>query len=73
LKGDKMKIVDERKKAKSVDFADLKPGDCFEAWGELYVKSGTNQQATGLRTGLGRHSMCGIFVTPVNVEVHIVN
>ena len=67
-----MRVIKSNKENK-VDFASLRPGDCFEAWGELYVKSSADQQATGLSTGQARVSMCGIQVTPVNAEVHVIN
>lgn len=66
-----MKIV-EKTKRKEVDFSKLKPGDCFKVFGELYVKSAYEQQATGLQTGEARFNMCGIKVTPVNAEIHVV-
>ena len=66
-----MKIV-KNSKAGKVDFGKLRPGDCFEAWGQLYVKSLKDQDATGLENGDARVNMCGIQVTPVNAEVYII-
>ena len=71
-KGSKMRIK-ENKKTNKIDFASLRPGDCFEAFGRLYVKSQAEQRATGLETGDARVCMCGIFVTPVNAEVQIID
>ena len=67
-----MKVRKQNEK-KTVDFRNLKPGDCFEAWDRLYVKSTVGQQATGLEDGDGRVNMCGIQVTPVNAEVQIID
>ncbi len=66
-----MKIV-KREEKKTVDFVTLKPGDCFRAFDQLYVKSQIDQDATGLENGDARVNMCSIQVTPVNVEVHII-
>lgn len=67
-----MKVRSSSEKQK-VDFATLKPGDCFMAWDKLYVKSQSKQQATGLENGDARVCMCGIYVTPVNAEIQIID
>ncbi len=67
-----MKIV-KREKEKTVDFVTLKPGDCFRAFDQLYVKSQIDQDATGLENGDARVNMCGIYVVPVNAEVQIID
>ena len=67
-----MNVIKKSKKSE-VDFANLKPGDCFEAWNTLYIKSCGGQQATGLKNGEARVNMCGIYVTPINAEVHIID
>jgi len=67
-----MRVIKGTEKS-TVDFVTLKPGDCFEKWGELYIKSQAEQQATGLENGEARVNMCGVYVTPVNAEVQIIN
>lgn len=67
-----MKVIRSNER-KEVDFSSLKPGDCFEKWDILYVKSEANQQATGLKNGEACVNMCGVYVTPVNAEVHIID
>ncbi len=64
--------VTKRVEKGEVDFATLKPGDCFEKWGHLYVKSRANEGATGLADGEARVNMRGIYVIPCNAEVHII-
>lgn len=64
--------VKETKKHK-VDFATLKPGDCFWWDNTLFVKSNYNQRATGLVGGRSLCDMCGEMVTPINAEVHIID
>lgn len=67
-----MKVRKQNEK-RTVDFAILNPGDCFMAWDRLYVKSQSEQQATGLENGDARVCMCGIQVTPVNAEIQIID
>ena len=67
-----MKVRENNEKSK-VDFTNLKPGDCFRAWGSLYVKSRKDQDATNLKNGEARVNMCGIYITPVNAEVQIID
>ena len=57
----------------TVDYGDLNAGDCFKAWGKLYIKSAFEQGATALKDGEARCNMCGIQVTPVNAEVQIID
>lgn len=65
--------VRENNEKNTVDFGELKPGDCFRFEGDLCVKSTHQQNATGLESGDHFYDMCGILVTPVNAEVHIID
>lgn len=52
-----------------VNFADLKPNDCFLLNNELWMKEEEDQYATNLCTGGIRNNLCGTMVLPVDVEI----
>lgn len=68
-----MRILEGNKK-KTVDFEELKSGDCFrDAEGDLMMKIDIDQDAVELSNGVVYGGLCGDQVTPVNAEVHIID
>jgi len=67
-----MKVIGNNEK-NTVDFADLKPGDCFRWDSDIYVKSAYGQDAICLDDGFMIQEMCGEQVTPVDAEVRIID
>ncbi len=56
-----------------MDFAELEAGDCFKWRSDLYIKTDYEQDAVRLSDGLALDNMCDKQVTPINVEVQIIN
>jgi len=57
----------------TVDFAKLKPGDCFRYEGVLCIKTEFEQDAIVLDSGEVWSNMCGNNVIPINAEVYIID
>lgn len=67
-----MRVIENNEK-NTVDFAELKPGDCFR-WGDsLLIRTDYEQDAVDLEDGSTYSNMCGDQVTPVNAEVQIID
>ncbi len=56
-------------KLQGVDFATLKPRDCFLYMDELCMKAIKDQGAISLSDGAYLYDMCGEYVQPVDVEI----
>lgn len=67
-----MKVLENNEK-NTVDFAELKPGDCFWWKGHLFIKSNFAQHAVEFSDGRTIMCMCGVIVTPVNAVVQIID
>ena len=67
-----MKVI-ENSKENTVDFAKLKPGDCFKWENSLLIKTDYKQDAVDLETGAVYENICGEEITPINAEVRIIN
>lgn len=63
------KIVSDYVGPQKVDYSSLKIGECFLLDEKLYQKVGLDQIGHCLNNGTEKHSLCGIQVEPVDVEI----
>ena len=68
-----MRVVIKDNEKNIVDYAKLKPGDCFRWDKDIYIKSQCDQEAISLTDGYALADMCGEMVTLINAEVHVID